>query len=51
MHRRKLYDETGSLEDTEGLSGEAFTSLYDYYRTVYPKVCSKIESQRLPNSR
>ena len=36
--RRKVYDSTGSLEDTEALSGDAFDDLYSYYRTVYPKV-------------
>ena len=38
FHRRKLYDETGSLEDSEQLGGEAFNNLYEYYRTMYPKV-------------
>ena len=36
--RRKIYDETGSLEDSEQLSSDAYNSLYDYYRTLYPKV-------------
>lgn len=40
--RRKLYDETGSLEDSGQLSGEAFNNLYDYYRTMYPKVCAAL---------
>jgi hypothetical protein len=35
--RRKLYDETGSLEDSEQLSGDAFDNLYEYYRAMYPK--------------
>lgn len=36
--KRKFYDETGSLEDSEQLSSEAFNNLYDYYRTMFPKV-------------
>lgn len=36
--RRKVYDRTGSLADTEELSGEAADDLYSYYRTMFPKV-------------
>lgn len=36
--RRKTYDQTGSLEDSEALSGEQFESLYEYYRNIYKKV-------------
>lgn len=36
--RREVYDKTGSLEDSEGLSGEHFDNLYDYYRNIYKKV-------------
>ncbi len=36
--RRKAYDQTGSLEDSETLSGEQFESLYEYYRNIYKKV-------------
>lgn len=36
--RRKRYDETGSLEDSERLSGQDFDSLYEFYRSVYKKV-------------
>ncbi|GBG62665.1 hypothetical protein CBR_g31684 [Chara braunii] len=35
--KRKIYDETGSTDDAE-LSGEKFSNLYEYYRTVYRKV-------------
>ena len=36
--RRKLYDTTGSLSDTEQLSGHSVDDLYDFYRTIYKKV-------------
>lgn len=36
--RRQVYDRTGSLADTEELSGDAFDDLYSYYRTMFPKV-------------
>lgn len=36
--RRKRYDQTGSVEDTEALTGDQFDSLYDYYRNIYKKV-------------
>jgi hypothetical protein len=36
--RRKVYDQTGSLSDSEELSGEAFTDLYNYYRSMFPVV-------------
>lgn len=35
--KRKIYDETGSIEDAE-LSGEKFANLYEYYRNIYTKV-------------
>ncbi|KAL3147166.1 hypothetical protein ABBQ32_002672 [Trebouxia sp. C0010 RCD-2024] len=38
VHRRKLYDQTGSLEDSDELAGEQFDSLYEYYRRLYHKV-------------
>ncbi|KAJ7536004.1 hypothetical protein O6H91_12G053300 [Diphasiastrum complanatum] len=34
---RKVYDQTGSLEDAE-LSGERTQDLYEYFRTLYKKV-------------
>ena len=37
-HRRKAYDQTGSLEDSEDLAGEKFENLYEYYRNIYKKV-------------
>ena len=37
--RRKLYDQTGSLEDSDELAGEQFDSLYEYYRGLYHEVC------------
>ena len=36
--RRKVYDQTGSLADSEELAGEQFSSLYEYYRNIYKKV-------------
>jgi DnaJ family protein C protein 9 len=33
-----VYDRTGSLEDTEALSGEQFDSLYNFYRSIYAPV-------------
>ena len=35
--KRKVYDETGRIDDAE-LSGDKFDSLYEYYRGVYRKV-------------
>ena len=35
--KRKVYDETGRVDDAE-LSGEKFNSLYEYYRGIYRKV-------------
>ncbi|KAK9807901.1 hypothetical protein WJX72_012474 [[Myrmecia] bisecta] len=36
--RRKVYDATGSIEDSEELAGEQFNDLYSYYRSLYKKV-------------
>lgn len=36
--RRKVYDQTGSIEDSEELAGEKFNELYEYYRSVYAQV-------------
>mmetsp|Transcript_22140 Transcript_22140/g.61460 ORF Transcript_22140/g.61460 Transcript_22140/m.61460 type:complete len:269 (-) Transcript_22140:1333-2139(-) len=36
--RRKVYDQTGSMEDSEELTGERFNDLYEYYRSMYKKV-------------
>lgn len=36
--RRRRYDQTGSLDDSEQMSGQDFDSLYDFYRSVYAKV-------------
>ncbi len=36
--RRKVYDQTGSLEDSEELAGEKFNDLYEYYRGLFVKV-------------
>ena len=33
-----MYDQTGSLEDSDELAGEQFDSLYKYYRGLYRKV-------------
>jgi len=35
--KRKVYDETGRIDDAE-LSGDKFDSLYEYYRGIYRKV-------------
>ena len=35
--KRKVYDETGRIDDAE-LSGDKFDSLYEYYRGVFRKV-------------
>ena len=34
VDKRKVYDETGRIDDAE-LSGDKFDSLYEYYRGVY----------------
>lgn len=39
--RRKVYDSTGSLEDSEDLSGDKFKDLYDYYRTMFKQVITQ----------
>lgn len=36
--KRKVYDQTGSLDDSDTLAGEDFDNLYKYYRTVFKKV-------------
>lgn len=36
--RRKVYDQTGSVEDSEELAGEKFNELYEYYRGLFVKV-------------
>jgi hypothetical protein len=36
--RRKVYDQTGSLSDSEGLAGEDFDSLYSAFRALYKEV-------------
>ena len=33
--RRKVYDQTGSIADSEELSGQQFDSLYAFYRDMY----------------
>ena len=33
-----MYDATGSLDDTEALSGDAFEDLYSFYRQMFPKI-------------
>lgn len=37
-HRRKVYNQTGSLNDSEQLAGEDFDNLYKYYRSLYKEV-------------
>lgn len=36
--RRKVYDQTGSVEDSEELAGQQFNDLYNYYRSMFAKV-------------
>lgn len=36
--RRKVYDQTGSLADSEELAGEHFDALREYFRTLYKQV-------------
>lgn len=36
--RRKVYDQTGSLNDSEQLAGEDFDNLYNYFRNIYKEV-------------
>ena len=36
--RRKVYDQTGSVDDAEELAGDKFNDLYNYYRSLYVKV-------------
>ncbi|KAL4452266.1 hypothetical protein ABPG75_007928 [Micractinium tetrahymenae] len=36
--KRKVYDQTGSVEDSEELAGEKFNELYEYYRSMYAPV-------------
>lgn len=39
-NRRKLYDETGIAQDMEHrTSDSSFDDLYNYYRSMYAKVC------------
>ena len=38
LSRRELYDQTGSLQDSEELAGEQSEELYNYYRGIYRKV-------------
>mmetsp|Transcript_10151 Transcript_10151/g.11881 ORF Transcript_10151/g.11881 Transcript_10151/m.11881 type:complete len:279 (-) Transcript_10151:727-1563(-) len=38
--KRRVYDNTGSLEDSE-IDGEKFQDLYDYYRTIFKKVTTE----------
>ncbi len=33
-----MYDQTGSLDDAEELTGENFDDLYKYYRDLYKEV-------------
>ena len=36
--RRKVYDQTGSLADSEELAGEQFDTLREYFRALYKQV-------------
>uniref|UniRef100_A0A7S0N8C1 J domain-containing protein n=1 Tax=Pyramimonas obovata TaxID=1411642 RepID=A0A7S0N8C1_9CHLO len=36
--KRRVYDQTGSLEDSEELAGKKFNDLYEYYRSMYCRV-------------
>ena len=37
--RRRVYDQTGSLEDSEELAGEQFNQAYSAFRAMFAKVC------------
>ena len=46
LSRRELYDQTGSLQDSEELAGEQAEELYNYYRGIYKKVgCGAVHAQ------
>lgn len=36
--KRRVYDETGRVDDADGLGREKFNDLYEYYRGIYRKV-------------
>lgn len=38
LSRRKIYDETGSLQDSEELAGSEFDELYRFYRGLYRSI-------------
>ncbi len=38
LDRRKVYDQTGSLEDSEDLAGENWDNLTAYFRSLYKEV-------------
>ncbi len=37
-----MYDQTGSLADSEELAGEQFDALREYFRTLYKQVCCPV---------
>lgn len=39
-----MYDQTGSIEDSEELAGEEFNRLYEFYRSMYAPVSRTLES-------
>ncbi len=46
--RRKVYDTTGSMSDSEQLSGQSFDDLYSFYRTMFAKITEEdIENVRI----
>ena len=44
MHRRKLYDTTGSLQDCEEMDSQEFGQLYKYYKDLYAFTTDDIDS-------
>ena len=38
LHRRKIYDTTGSMSESEQLGGQSFDDLYSFYRSMFAKV-------------
>lgn len=37
IEKRKIYDETGSIDDND-INNDDFQSWYDYYRNLFPKI-------------
>jgi hypothetical protein len=44
LHRRKVYDTTGSLQDCEDMDSQEFGQLYKYYKDLYAFTTEDIDS-------